>query len=85
MNIFVSGEGKHTLVFMAGSGGGSSSPIMTYKPFAQRFDDDYRIVIIEKFGYGFSDGFDGSRDVEHLSRNIKKAVVYLIQQNCQKA
>ena len=74
MNIFVSGEGKHTLVFMAGSGGGSSSPIMTYKPFAQRFDDDYRIVIIEKFGYGFSDGFDGSRDVETRVRQNREAL-----------
>ena len=39
MSIFVSGEGEHTLVFMAGSG--ASSPIMDYKSFADRFDDDY--------------------------------------------
>lgn len=73
MNIFVSGEGKHTLVFMAGSGGGSSSPIMTYKPFAQRFDD-CKVVIIEKFGYGFSDGFDGSRGVETRVRQNREAL-----------
>ena len=73
MNIFVSDEGEHTLVFMAGSGGGSSSPIMTYKPFAQRFDD-CKVVIIEKFGYGFSDGFDGSRDVETRVRQNREAL-----------
>lgn len=73
MNIFVSGEGEHTLVFMAGSGGGSSSPIMTYKPFAQRFDG-CKVVIIEKFGYGFSDGFDGSRDVETRVRQNREAL-----------
>ena len=73
MNIFVSGEGEHTLVFMAGSGGGSSSPIMTYKPFAQRFDD-CKVVIIEKFGYGFSDGFNGSRDVETRVRQNREAL-----------
>lgn len=72
MSIFVSGEGEHTLVFMAGSG--ASSPIMTYKPFAQRFEDDYRVVIIEKFGYGFSDGFDGSRDVETRVRQNREAL-----------
>ena len=72
MSVYVSGEGEHTLVFMAGSG--TSSPIMTYKPFADRFMDDYKIVIIEKFGYGFSDGFDGSRDVETRVRQNREAL-----------
>jgi len=72
MSVYVSGEGEHTLVFMAGSG--VSSPIMTYKSFAERFDEDYRIVIIEKFGYGFSDGFDGSRDVETRVRQNREAL-----------
>lgn len=72
MSVYVSGEGEHTLVFMAGSG--TSSPIMTYKPFADRFTDDYKIVIIEKFGYGFSDGFDGSRDVETRVRQDREAL-----------
>ncbi|MBQ9140629.1 MAG: alpha/beta hydrolase [Lachnospiraceae bacterium] len=72
MSVYVSGEGEHTLVFMAGSG--TSSPIMTYKPFAERFMDDYKIVIIEKFGYGFSDGFDGFRDVETRVRQDREAL-----------
>lgn len=72
MSVYVSGEGEHTLVFMVGSG--TSSPIMTYKPFVERFTDDYKIVIIEKFGYGFSDGFDGSRDVETRVRQDREAL-----------
>ena len=74
MSISVSGEGEHTLVFMAGSG--ASAPIIDYTPFAGRFDDDYKCVIIEKFGYGFSDVYDGARDVETRviqNRNALKA------------
>ncbi len=72
MSIYVSGEGEHTLVFMSGSG--ITLPIYDYKPFTERFEDDYRVVVIEKFGYGFSDGYDGSRDVETRVRQNKEAL-----------
>lgn len=74
MNVFVAGKGEHTLVFMPGSGGGSSSPIISYRPFAQRFAAQYEVAIIEKFGYGFSDGFDGPRDVETRVRQNRAAL-----------
>lgn len=61
MGLYVSGEGEHTLVFMAGAG--APCPILDYKGFVDRFDKDYKVVIIEKFGYGFSDEYEGSRDV----------------------
>ena len=74
MSISVSGEGERTLVFMAGAG--ASAPIIDYTPFAERFNDDHKCVIIEKFGYGFSDDYDGARDVEtrvRQSRDVLKA------------
>ena len=72
MSVYVSGEGDHTLVFMSGSG--IALPIMDYRPFTDRFENDYRVVVIEKFGYGFSDGFDGSRDVETRVRQDREAL-----------
>ncbi len=72
MSVYVAGEGEHTLVFMAGSG--DSSPIIGFKDFADRFADDYRVVIVEKFGYGFSDEFDGSRSVETRVNQERKAL-----------
>lgn len=72
MSVYVSGEGRHTLVFMAGYG--DSAPIMSFKDFADRFDGDCRVVIIEKFGYGFSDEFDGSRSVETRVNQDRKAL-----------
>ena len=72
MSVYVSGEGEHTLVFMAGSG--DAAPIMSYKEFADRFDEDYRVVIVEKFGYGFSDGYNGSRSVDTRVNQQRKAI-----------
>ena len=72
MSLYVSGEGKHTLVFMAGAG--TPAPILSYQSFAECFQNDYRIVIIEKFGYGFSDEFEGARDVETRVNQNRKAL-----------
>ncbi|MCR5088571.1 MAG: hypothetical protein K6C08_03540 [Oscillospiraceae bacterium] len=72
MSVYVSGEGNHTLVFMAGAG--VPCPILDFKPFMSRFDDDYRTVCIEKFGYGFSDEADGPRDVETRVSQDRKAL-----------
>ena len=72
MSISVSGEGNHTLVFMAGAG--EPYPILEYQPFVKRFDDSCRTVILEKFGYGFSDEYDGSRDIKTRVDQNRKAL-----------
>ena len=71
MSIYVSGEGAHTLVFLAGAG--DPYPILNFKPFADRFKD-MKVVVLEKFGYGFSDSFDGSRDVDTRVRQNREAL-----------
>lgn len=72
MNIYVEGTGEHTLVFM--SGWKAPSPIYAFKPLYSRLSDDYRCVVIEKFGYGFSDEFDGARDFDTILRQDREAL-----------
>lgn len=72
MSIYVAGEGEHTLVFMAGAG--DVAPILGYKKFIDRFENEYKVVVIEKFGYGYSDAFDGSRDVETRVKQDREAL-----------
>ena len=72
MSVYVSGDGNHTLVFMAGAG--APCPILDYTAFTRRFENDYKTVIIEKFGYGFSDEYEGSRDVETRVEQNRKAL-----------
>ena len=72
MSIYTAGDGKHTLVFLAGSG--ATAPILDFLPFSSRFTENCRIVIAEKFGYGFSDEYGGSRDVETRVRQYRNAL-----------
>ena len=72
MNIYVEGEGDHTLVFMAGWK--CPSPMYSFKPLYSQLSSDYRCVVIEKFGYGFSDGFDGMRDFDTILRQDREAL-----------
>ena len=72
MNVFVEGDGEHTLVFMAGWG--APCPIYAFKPLYDELTNEYRCVVIEKFGYGFSDEHEGSRDVKTLVREDREAL-----------
>lgn len=72
MSVYVSGKGPHTLVFLAGSG--DPSPVLGFETFAKRFENECRIAIVEKFGYGFSDEYEGSRDVETRVRQNREVL-----------
>lgn len=72
MNLLIQGEGEKTLVFLAGAG--TPSPILDFKPLTDRLKDMYKIVIIEKFGYGYSDEIEGERTVGILLEQDRKAL-----------
>ena len=72
MRVYAEGEGKHTLVFL--SGGGTCSPILDFKSLYSLLSDDYRIVVVEKFGYGFSDVVDCDRDIDTILRQTRTAL-----------
>ena len=72
MNVCTVGEGKHTLVMLAGWA--TSCPVYDFRAVSDRLKDDYRLVIIEKFGYGFSDIVDGERSVETMLRQDREAL-----------
>ena len=66
------GSGDHTIVIMAGSG--MPSPILQYSPLYKQLSDEYKIVVVEKFGYGFSDVADGERDFDTILRQDREAL-----------
>ncbi|MCR5142518.1 MAG: alpha/beta hydrolase [Ruminococcus sp.] len=72
MSIYTEGEGEHTIVIMAGSG--MPSPILQYRSLYSKLSDTYKIAVIEKFGYGFSDVVDGERDFDTLLRQDHEAL-----------
>ena len=72
MSVYTEGEGDTTLVFM--SGGGTCSPILDFKSLYSLLSDDYRIAVVEKFGYGFSDIVDKSRDIDSILEDTRSAL-----------
>lgn len=72
MSIYTEGEGAKTLVFM--SGGGTCSPILDFKSLYSLLSEEYKIVVIEKFGYGFSDIVDEKRDIDTILEETRAAL-----------
>lgn len=72
MCVYTEGSGEHTLVFM--SGYGTPSPILDFRPVYSKLSDDFRIVVVEKFGYGFSDETDAPRDIDTMLDQTRKAL-----------
>ena len=72
MNIYEEGSGDHTIVFLSGSG--IPSPIYEYRTLYRCLSRRYRIVVIEKFGYGYSDIADTERSFETMLRQDREAL-----------
>lgn len=72
MCVYVEGGGEKTIVFMAGSG--TPSPILDFKSLYNLLGGEYRIAVVEKFGYGFSDDSDRSRDIDTMLENTRTAL-----------
>lgn len=74
MNVYVGGntESELTLVFM--SGAGTCSPTLDFKSLYSLYEDEYRVAVIEKAGYGFSDDSDISRDIDTVLEESREAL-----------
>lgn len=72
MNIYSTGSGDKTVVILPGFG--SQSPIIQYKTLVDGLKSNYRVVVVEYFGYGYSMGIDKERTNSNISYEIKKAL-----------
>lgn len=73
MNVYEEGAGEHTLLIMVGSG--IVSPVYEYRSLYRRLSDTYRIVVVEKFGYGYSDIVDTERAFDIIIREYREALL----------
>lgn len=72
MSVYVEGDGDKTIVFM--SGGGICSPILDFKSLYSALSNDYKVVVVEKFGYGFSDVVDKERSIDSILADTRTAL-----------
>ena len=73
IHVFRQGdENKPKIVFMSGSG--TVAPVYDFKILYEKLLDDFRVIVIEKFGYGYSDIFETPCDIDTLVSIQKKAL-----------
>ena len=72
MSVFVKGNGPQTLVFL--SGAGTASPILDFKDLYDGLSKEYKIVLVERAGYGYSEDTSKSRDVSVILSETRQAL-----------
>ncbi len=72
LHVYSEGTGEPTLVFLSGSG--TTAPTLDFRGLYRRLSDDYRIVVVERAGYGWSDESDTPRDIDTVVAETRRAL-----------
>ena len=72
MNVYVKGDGPETIVVL--SGAGIASPILDFQEVSESLSKRYKVVIVERAGYGYSDDSNHSRDVMEVLSETRQAL-----------
>ncbi|MFF2479827.1 alpha/beta fold hydrolase [Paenibacillus sp. NPDC058071] len=64
INVLMKGAGEETVVLLPGYGTGA--PALDFKPLIEELSPNYKVVVVEPFGYGLSDVTDKPRTVENI-------------------
>ncbi len=60
------------IVLMSGSG--TVAPVYDFKILYEKLSKKFRVIVMEKFGYGYSDIFDSPADIDTLVSTQEKAL-----------
>lgn len=72
MSVYTEGKGNATLVFLAG--GGTASPILDFRSLYSRLSSEYKIAVVERAGYGFSEVADVPRDIDTVLEETRESL-----------
>ena len=72
INVYVEGDGPETIVVL--SGAGIASPILDFKNVSDSLSKKYKVVIVERAGYGYSEDSNQSRDVMEVLSETRQAL-----------
>jgi len=72
MNVYQTSDGEKTVVILAKYG--TESPIIQYKNLMEELKVNYKVVVVEYFGYGYSMGTDKERTNEQIVSEVKTAL-----------
>ncbi|TFE19597.1 alpha/beta hydrolase [Cohnella luojiensis] len=64
MHIYTGGQGDSTVVFNAGWG--TVNPYVDFYPLYDKIDKQARYAVVDRFGYGYSELTDRTRDIDNI-------------------
>ncbi|MBP3309893.1 MAG: alpha/beta hydrolase [Ruminococcus sp.] len=73
IHIYRTGNiGTPKIVLMSGSG--TVAPVYDFKILYEKLSKNFRVIVMEKFGYGYSDIFDSPADIDTIVSTQRKAL-----------
>lgn len=72
MHIYSKGKGKNTIVLLPGLG--TPAPELDFEPLVNALSNKNRVIVIEPFGYGYSDRTDRARTAMNITEEIHMAL-----------
>lgn len=72
MHVYAEGDGDPTLVFLSGLG--TSSPYYDFKDLFERMSGQYRVAVVERAGYGWSEIAASPRDLDTVLNQTRTAL-----------
>jgi pimeloyl-ACP methyl ester carboxylesterase len=72
LHVYGEGEGEVTCVFMSGLGIVAS--VVEMKPLYKNMSDEYRIAVVDRASYGFSENSSDSRDIDTILEETRQAL-----------
>ncbi len=72
MHVHAEGEGPNTIILLPGLG--TSAPVLDFEPLVDELSKNNRVVVVEPFGYGWSEKTDKDRTVENVVEEVRAAL-----------
>lgn len=72
MHVYTKGDGRNTIVLLNGLG--TAAPVLDFEPLINELSKNNKVVVVEPFGYGWSDLTNKERTVENIVEEIRAAL-----------
>ncbi|WP_412547059.1 alpha/beta fold hydrolase [Peribacillus simplex] len=72
MHVYTKGKGENTIVLLSGLG--TAAPVLDFEPLINEMAKRNKIVVVEPFGYGWSDLTNRERTVENIVEELRMAL-----------
>lgn len=69
MHIYTKGDGDNTIILLSGLG--TTAPALDFEPLINEMSKNNKVVVVESFGYGWSDITNKERTVENIVEEIR--------------